>query len=560
VIWLGNEKKLLGSICSGGKMYPDAALNSGKIFISYSRKDSEIIDRLIRKLKQAGYQEEKIWIDRSEIRGGELWRKEIVGAIKGADVVILAISDNSIASQNVRKELDLSDEYKKRILPILVRKTSLPLEDIEYQIAGVQKIDFTDDFDRGFSQLLAALGSKSGIRPSQARLPSPFSQRNKLLLIGLAAGVVLLLIAVCVFLVIRVLPYIYMSTPTPLPPTTQALPSFTQAPASTTQAIPNAHDTQVAATRTEDASNIAHQATGAAATSTVIWLAGDDDIDGLTNQEEKSLGLLTNNRDSDGDGLSDGNEVKTYNTKPTVEDSDEDGLKDGEEITRGLNPNDPDTDLDGQRDNVDPDPLYTPTLPPSPQITTLVIKANLDRWWPGPSSATTECMEGQICQSPTPDQRGHDNTLVLYWDYSTQDETPSPFPLIDLHGSGLLVLGFDFGLIPQGARLNQATLLLYAEDSDGGPGELLIQRAIDPWDESGVSTPKCSEDQIIVQSPGHGRHRLDVTAIAQSLYTNNPVGYGICIKGYSGSDMTRVFTSREGPDAQQPRLEVIYEK
>ena len=57
------------------------------------------------------------------------------------------------------------------------------------------------------------------------------------------------------------------------------------------------------------------------------------------------------NPDSDGDGLSDGLEVKTYGTDPNNEDTDGDGLLDGEEIdAEQTDPFDPDTDGDGLTD------------------------------------------------------------------------------------------------------------------------------------------------------------------------------------------------------------------
>jgi len=56
------------------------------------------------------------------------------------------------------------------------------------------------------------------------------------------------------------------------------------------------------------------------------------------------------NKDSDGDGLSDSQEL-SYGTKPFNNDTDRDGLKDGEEIFKyGTNPKNPDTDGDGYGD------------------------------------------------------------------------------------------------------------------------------------------------------------------------------------------------------------------
>ena len=77
----------------------------------------------------------------------------------------------------------------------------------------------------------------------------------------------------------------------------------------------------------------------------------DPDGDGLTNREEKMFGTDKNIADSDGDGLKDGEEVKTYKTDPLKADTDGDGLKDGEEVmTYKTDPTKADTDGDGLKD------------------------------------------------------------------------------------------------------------------------------------------------------------------------------------------------------------------
>jgi hypothetical protein len=66
----------------------------------------------------------------------------------------------------------------------------------------------------------------------------------------------------------------------------------------------------------------------------------DSDDDGLTDYQEVSI-YLTNplNPDSDGDGLSDYEEINIYNTDPLNSDSDNDGYSDKTEIDGGYNPN-----------------------------------------------------------------------------------------------------------------------------------------------------------------------------------------------------------------------------
>ncbi len=79
---------------------------------------------------------------------------------------------------------------------------------------------------------------------------------------------------------------------------------------------------------------------------------GDEDADGLTNDEEaNTYNTDPIDSDSDDDGLSDGDEIITYGTNPNNNDSDDDGLADGDEINiHGTDPDDNDSDDDGLSD------------------------------------------------------------------------------------------------------------------------------------------------------------------------------------------------------------------
>lgn len=82
---------------------------------------------------------------------------------------------------------------------------------------------------------------------------------------------------------------------------------------------------------------------------------GDDgDQDGLNNGGEFQAGAIPSEPDTDGDTLSDGDEVWNYVSSPTVADTDEDWINDNEEINRDFgyftDPQNPDTDSDGYTD------------------------------------------------------------------------------------------------------------------------------------------------------------------------------------------------------------------
>lgn len=74
----------------------------------------------------------------------------------------------------------------------------------------------------------------------------------------------------------------------------------------------------------------------------------DCDSDGLSNIEEYTSGTNPNDADGDDDGLTDGDEIHTYESNPFQPDSDYDGLADGAEVhTHGTSPTVADTDGDG---------------------------------------------------------------------------------------------------------------------------------------------------------------------------------------------------------------------
>ena len=127
-----------------------------KVFVSYSRRDTEFVDRLDRDLTMLGHE---VWIDRSDLVGGgeDRWRRSIVNAIRDSEAMLIVLSPNSVASENVERELSVAADNKKRVIPVLLRPCELP-SGFEYELAGVQYIDFaTMQHDEAVSQLSAQL-------------------------------------------------------------------------------------------------------------------------------------------------------------------------------------------------------------------------------------------------------------------------------------------------------------------------------------------------------------------------------------------------------------------
>jgi len=143
----------------------------GHTFVSYSRKDSEIVDRLVKKLEAAGFD---VWIDRGGIQGGEQWMERIVNALDRSDAIIAVLSPNSVASHNVRTELSLAHEAEKRIIPADAKEVAIPAG-LRYQLAGLHRIDLESNFDAGCQELIDALGGERSKKPI-AKAPQQLSR------------------------------------------------------------------------------------------------------------------------------------------------------------------------------------------------------------------------------------------------------------------------------------------------------------------------------------------------------------------------------------------------
>ena len=122
-----------------------------QIFTSYSRRDTQPVDTIVEKMSQAGI---SVWIDREAIKAGNTWRVQIVQAIDTCHAFVLMLSPNSAASDNVRKEIDLSQDSGRTIFAVMLEPTKIPAE-IRYQLAGLQFIDVQMlGFDNAVEQLI----------------------------------------------------------------------------------------------------------------------------------------------------------------------------------------------------------------------------------------------------------------------------------------------------------------------------------------------------------------------------------------------------------------------
>jgi hypothetical protein len=127
------------------------------VFISYSRTDSEFVDLLQRLLVSKGYD---AWLDRRNIDVGSRWDNAVEQAIQSRTYMIVVLSPESVASQNVSDEWNYALDEDKTIIPVYYHACTIPMS-----LRRVQWIDFEKQpFADAFKALTAALG-ESDNRP-----------------------------------------------------------------------------------------------------------------------------------------------------------------------------------------------------------------------------------------------------------------------------------------------------------------------------------------------------------------------------------------------------------
>lgn len=118
-------------------------MSARQIFVSYSRRDREVVKALCATLKVAGA---GVFRDEDSIEPGEEWAKVLVRNIETCDRMALFWSANAAASEQVTAEWMLALHYQKGVAPFLLDKTPIPeklqrFHHIDFsEIVSVQKI------------------------------------------------------------------------------------------------------------------------------------------------------------------------------------------------------------------------------------------------------------------------------------------------------------------------------------------------------------------------------------------------------------------------------------
>ena len=117
-----------------------------KLFVSYSRADTEYVSKLVKSLRKVGFD---VWFDKN-IRTGDEWDDVIELEIKNSDAMVLILSKSSVNSNNVKDEMSYAMQLNKGIHPVKIEECDVPM-----RLARKQYTDFTQTgYDQGMNKLV----------------------------------------------------------------------------------------------------------------------------------------------------------------------------------------------------------------------------------------------------------------------------------------------------------------------------------------------------------------------------------------------------------------------
>ncbi|UBF27568.1 tetratricopeptide repeat protein [Kovacikia minuta CCNUW1] len=124
------------------------------VFISYSRRDSEFVRRLLNRLQG---ENRDAWVDLQSIEAAEDFWQAIEIGIEAANAFIFILSPDSVASAYCNKEIDHAVQHNKRLIPVVCRNVEAAAVH-----GALRPLDWiflreTDAFDPAFARLMRAI-------------------------------------------------------------------------------------------------------------------------------------------------------------------------------------------------------------------------------------------------------------------------------------------------------------------------------------------------------------------------------------------------------------------
>lgn len=162
------------------------------IFVSYSSKDANVANKMVAYLESHGC---TCWIAPRDIASSEDYTDQINDAIKSSQSLLLIVSEKSICSQWVKKELTTAVSYNKRIIPFKIQDVTLS-GGLEFMLINLQWIDASSNMTSHFHEVIDGLRitTTPNTTPTEKTTSNP--PRKRFLITGIAA-----MLCICIALI-----------------------------------------------------------------------------------------------------------------------------------------------------------------------------------------------------------------------------------------------------------------------------------------------------------------------------------------------------------------------
>ncbi|HEX2907062.1 MAG TPA: toll/interleukin-1 receptor domain-containing protein, partial [Phototrophicaceae bacterium] len=144
----------------------------GPIFLSYSRRDEDLMHRVRDSLRADGLE---VWTDENLAPGTRSWKSAIESALENASCLVVILSPDSKKSAWVREEMNYAEAQNIRIFPLLARgeaKTAVPFGFITAQWVDIRQ---ENDFVSGMQKLAFTVRVHLGMVSQEPRVVQPAS-------------------------------------------------------------------------------------------------------------------------------------------------------------------------------------------------------------------------------------------------------------------------------------------------------------------------------------------------------------------------------------------------
>lgn len=144
-------------------------MKNNYVFISYSRKNEEIVKKIVHEIEDAG---QHVFIDYRDIPPGTVFASEIVNAIENSTCCVLMLSNESNNSNMVLNEVNSATNHDKMIIPLKLNSNIIPSKAMEFYIGKNNWVEYANK--DSLSVLLSIINSlAANKKETSIKYPGP---------------------------------------------------------------------------------------------------------------------------------------------------------------------------------------------------------------------------------------------------------------------------------------------------------------------------------------------------------------------------------------------------